>query len=54
MIQPQEFLETVEMIQKEKLDVRTVTMEIQDLVVLLEGKSNQLPNEEINKFLIVS
>lgn len=29
-------------------------MEIQDLVVLLEGKSNQLPNEEINKFLIVS
>jgi V/A-type H+-transporting ATPase subunit C len=29
-------------------------MEIQDLVVLLEGKSNQLPNEEINKFLIIS
>ena len=28
MIQPQEFLETVEMIQKEKLDVRTVTMGI--------------------------
>jgi uncharacterized protein (UPF0210 family) len=28
MIQPEEFLETVEMIQKEKLDVRTITMGI--------------------------